>query len=448
MTEIDGYLAETAYPPHLPRAFAPAWIDHVLRHGGRRPNRGWRGPFRYLDLGCGNGLHLIAFAAAHPEGRFVGTDANGEAMDRAAAIAAGLGVRNVEFRAETFAETLAAGDGGFDYLAGLGLLSWVSAENRALVFRIAGALLAPGGAAAFGYNTLPGRAPELLVQRMMLDEARRGGGQADAIARVLDRLAALAEAGALGLAHPRMKEMLTARGSLNRAFLPHEYLSEHWAPLHSAEMIRIAESEGLTFAGSLTPLENRPDFFLRKAQRAIVDAAPDMSERARLIDLCIDQDFRRDLFVLSSGAAADRTEERLQAWLVAAGPAANVAYELQTPAGRLRFDSTTARAIMARLEAGPARLADVETPGTPADLLNALDALVAVGAVEPADAPADIDAGRFNAWTLERIAAEAPVVPALATPTGARRLPAGLVAALARGARPTADLRRIGLTDL
>ena len=147
--EIDGYFAETTYPAHFPHAFTPAWIDHVLRHGGHMPRRGARGAFRYLDLGCGNGLQTILMAAGCPEGRFEGTDANGPAMERAQALAEGLGVANVTFRVETFAETLDRAETGVDYLAGLGLLTWVSAENRALIYQIAGRVLAPGGKALF-----------------------------------------------------------------------------------------------------------------------------------------------------------------------------------------------------------------------------------------------------------------------------------------------------------
>ena len=104
--EIDGYFAQTPYPPHFPRAFTPSWIEHALRVQGYMPPRVPRGPFRYLDLGCGNGLHLMVMAAGCPEGMFVGTDANAGAIDRAQALAQGLGVTNVAYRAETFAESL------------------------------------------------------------------------------------------------------------------------------------------------------------------------------------------------------------------------------------------------------------------------------------------------------------------------------------------------------
>lgn len=99
-------------------------------------------------------------------------NANASTMDRAQATAQGLKVSNLTLRTETFADSLQGLKPGFGYLAGLGLLSWFSPENRALPARIAGRVLRPGGAAAFGYNTLPGRGPELLAQRMIQDHPR------------------------------------------------------------------------------------------------------------------------------------------------------------------------------------------------------------------------------------------------------------------------------------
>jgi len=442
---VDGYLAETPYPPHLPAQFAPAWMDHVLRHAGWPPNRVWRGPFRYLDVGCGNGLHLIAFAAAHPEADFVGTDANGSAMTRAAAIASNFGIDNIVFRTETFAETLASDDGLFDYMAALGVLSWVSPANRASVIEIAGRRLNPGGVAAFGYNTLPGRASELLPQRIILEEARRGGDQRQAIGRALDRLAELAATGAHGLKGTRAETMLAKRDQFDPDFLPHEYLSEHWAPLHSADVIRAAEAEGLTFAGSLSPDEIRLDFRLRAAQRELIDKAPDAAERARLIDLCLNQSFRRDLFVKAARPPEDQSKSRLEAWAMARMPADAVAYAVETAAGRLRFDNPAARAIVRDLADGPKPLSAIDAPGTPADRLNALDALLAAAIVEPVDKPAAVRADAFNNWVLERFAAGADVLPAQITPFGARRLNRGELSELARRTSDATFLKRLGL---
>ena len=432
--EIDGYFAETVYPPHFPQEFAPAWIDHALRHGGHTPRRGFRGPFRYLDLGCGNGLQLILMAAGCPEGSFTGTDANAASMARAEALAEGLGVTNVTFRAETFAESLERLEPGFDYLTGLGLLTWVSAENRNLLNRIAGRVLAPGGAACFGYNALPGRAPEIVLQRYLVDAVRRHGGpQPEALLAAMDRLEALAEAGMPGLQHPRLRNVLEMRKKVDPTFLPHEYLSEHWTPLHSEDVIRAMTDQGLDFAGSLTLLENRPDFVLRRAARDAVAAEDGVASRQRLIDLLTDQGFRRDVYVRTPAEPSDTVQDRDAAWISATGSAARAELSLQTPAGRIRFDNSAARGMLDALEAGPLPVAEAGAHVSRADRLNTLDALMAAELVIPVEPPTSVDADPVNWWLAERAAKDAPAPRTQVTRHGARKVPISLLRAIGLG---------------
>ncbi len=88
---IDGYVAEDVYPSTFQREFAPPWIDAMLRHKGLVPPRQGRSAFRLLDLGCGDGLGLIAMAAAHPEGEFLGIDAMAEHIEDAQATSKRIG---------------------------------------------------------------------------------------------------------------------------------------------------------------------------------------------------------------------------------------------------------------------------------------------------------------------------------------------------------------------
>ena len=446
--EIDGYFAETVYPPHFPHEFTPAWIDHALRHGGHTPRRGFRGPFRYLDLGCGNGIQLILMAAGCPEGQFTGTDANASSMERAQALAEGLGVTNATFRAETFAESLDRLEPGFDYVTGLGLLTWVSAENRHLLYRIAGRVLAPGGAACFGYNSLPGRAPEIVLQRYLLDAVRRDGGpQPEALIAAMDRLATLAEASAPGLQHPRLRQVLEMRNKVDPTFLPHEYLSEHWTPLHAQDVILAMAEQGLAFAGSLTLLENRPDFVLRRAAREAVEAEDTVAGRQRLTDLLTDQGFRRDVFVRGPVEQSDTTADRDAAWISAAGPVAKAEFSLQTPAGRIRFDNRTARGMLGALEAGPLPVAEAGAHVSRADRLNTLDALMAAELVIPVEPPATVEAGAVNRWLAERAAGDAGAPKVRITRYGARKVPPTLLRAIGGtgGTPDPAAIARLGL---
>lgn len=445
--DIDGYIAETAFPPHFPWHFVPSWIDHVLVVNGISPPREARGPFRYLDIGCGPGLHLVALAAGAPEAEFVGTDANPETTRRAADLAAHLALDNVEFRTETFEQTAERIVPEYSYVSALGILSWISAENRQRVIRIIGDALVPSGAAAIGYNSLPGRAGEFLIQSMILDAAkRRPGSQSESISSTLDLITDLASTGAKGLDGERVGALLRNHAGQDPDFLPHEYLSEHWCPLASADMLRAAKLHDLEFVGSLTEREITKGFLLNRAQRDLISGLEDDVDRERFVDLCLDQHFRRDLFVKSPRSDAGASERRLDAYVVAACRSGDVRFETAMPAGVLRFDNPVSRAILDALQDGPRRLADIPHPGTTADCLHTVNALIAAEVIRPCDPPRQCDVSAVNAWILSEVAAGRPTIRTLMTRHGAIKPPQAVIESLARDAPlPEEDIIRFGL---
>src|SRR3546814_10811048 len=66
--------------------------DLALLHGFRVPDA--RAPFRYLELGCGQGFGLCLLAALYPHGAFVGVDFNPEHIAHARELAHGAGLSN------------------------------------------------------------------------------------------------------------------------------------------------------------------------------------------------------------------------------------------------------------------------------------------------------------------------------------------------------------------
>lgn len=443
--DIDGYIADTAFPPHFPWHFVPSWIDHALRTNSIAPPRQARDAYRYLDLGCGPGVHLVAMAACAPEAEFVGVDANPDAPTTARELAATLGLSNVTFRTETFEDTARWIRPEFDYIAALGILSWISPVNRACVMKILGAGLVPGGAAATGYNSLPGRAGEFLIQSLVLDAAKRSTDvQSAAISTVLGRLADLAKTGARGLQGERVRALLRHHGGQDPDFLPHEYLSEHWTPLASSDIVKSARSEGLEFVGSLTEKEIVKDFLLSKAQRALLTDIDDDIDRERLIDLCLDQHFRRDLLV--KPRSSEITMNRLDGYFVAAYAPEHVSLQTVMPAGILRFDNPVAHAVLAALQEGPQRLGDIVHPGTPADCENTVNALVAAGIIRPCDPPLPCAPIAMNAWILSEITNGRPTIRTFLTDFGPVKLPKDVLETLASGSALSADdTRRYGL---
>src|SRR3954454_24868621 len=70
---------------------------------------------RVLEVGCGEGLHLIPMAMEFPDSQFVGIDTAERPIARATDVAQELGIENISFRVADV-RSLAGQPGECDYL--------------------------------------------------------------------------------------------------------------------------------------------------------------------------------------------------------------------------------------------------------------------------------------------------------------------------------------------
>lgn len=402
---IDGYLADEAYPSSFHRQFAPPGIDAMLRHRGFATPRRGRAPFRLLDLGCGDGLGLIALAAAYPEAELVGVDAMAEHIDDGTTTAKRLGLANIRFDCLRFAEMPAPTVAEFDYVTGQGLLSWVTPGNRTRIFEIARDNVRPGGIACFGYNVLPGWEAVLAFQRTVRMFAEGGtGSAADRFDAAIERIRELSAAGAPAIPAAVVDWIDRLRATLPRGYFAHEYLNRNWGPLWSADVIEAMAAHGFAWLAPGRAERLRDDFFLTAAQRAELATIEDPPARELAADIFAHASFRVDIF--GHGVARASDDERLDSWWVATVGEAAADYSCKTPAGRIRFDNEAAHAILAGLVAGPRTLRAIHDrggAGTAADVLNAADALFVAGHILPVDPPGEAPAATaFNAEAAGR----------------------------------------------
>jgi SAM-dependent methyltransferase len=96
-----------------------------------------------VDLGCGAGTDLlIAAQMTGPRGRAIGVDMTPAMLERAAAGAAEMGLRNVELH-ESLIEELPLGDGSVDVVISNGVIDLV--PDKEAVFDEIDRVLRPGG---------------------------------------------------------------------------------------------------------------------------------------------------------------------------------------------------------------------------------------------------------------------------------------------------------------
>src|ERR1700722_19002549 len=235
-----GYVTDVAYTTNAYQETMPSWLAACsVLLGYRPPDLGV--PFRYADLGCGNGVSALIVAATNPQAEVWGFDFNPTHIENARVMADRAKLTNVQFDDISFA-TLAQGDAGvpdnFDIIVSHGVLSWVSLENRRHLTSIIGQRLRPGGLAYLSYNVSAGWsgvAPIRLLMRQLAEADRRRTDQSiPDIFQVIDQLRA---GGATFFAvHPALEPWVEQMKTQDPRYLAHEFLNRDWHPVMFAEV--------------------------------------------------------------------------------------------------------------------------------------------------------------------------------------------------------------------
>jgi hypothetical protein len=442
VTQSIRYVTDVPYIASFTAELAPAFLDFVATLSAFAPPRPDPGDaFAYCELGCGQGMAPIVFAATHPAGRFHGIDAMPEHIARGARIAERAGIGNLTFHAMDFTAARELDLPKFHYIVAHGVYAWIDPAAKASLRRFIDRHLAPGGLVYVSYNAMPGWAADTPFQHLVHAlAASEAGNSIERFEAVSAKAGKLREAGAVSLMASRIaaeiEEQKKARPA--RAYFAHEYLAPEWRPLYVDEVRRDMAEIGLSPVGSATLRDNFDSFVLRKAARDALSEIedPDLRELAR--DYFMHQRFRRDVFGRDIPGVTDaaRQERLLDSHFALMRPEALVKFALSTEAGELKFDNPVARRLVAAFAGGPRRLGDcIAGEDTVQDVIANAMALCCAHILAPvASHAAPVE--RLNAILLETLDAK--------TETALRVLPCGtamrcdgdLLAALRDGRAP------------
>jgi SAM-dependent methyltransferase len=144
---------EVAYPG----AAHPA--THIARLAARGAVFGLAPPevasARVLELGCSQGINLLAMAGRLPNAQFTGVDFSSAEIAQGRALVQASGLRNVELLEEDL-RAYAPAPASFDYILVHGVFSWVADDLKEAILRLCAHALSPQGLALISYNTYPG----------------------------------------------------------------------------------------------------------------------------------------------------------------------------------------------------------------------------------------------------------------------------------------------------
>jgi hypothetical protein len=240
-------------------------------------------------------------------------------------------------------------------------------------------------------------------QRLLLEQARRGKG--DSPARMLEALKVLErlrDAKAAGLETRILDNQVKAGGGVDKlsramlVYLCHEYLNEHWAPIHVTELARDLAEAKLEFAGRSELLQTLPELVLTADQRAALRDIYDPLAAELQVDLLAPMPFRRDIFVRGAHRISQdrRTAllREIEIALLVAPEDVPMSVPLPVVDAKLDLDEEVYAPIVRRLAEGPATVGElVDMTTRQGGVLSAVELLVILagsGAAAPVVAPA------------------------------------------------------------
>lgn len=298
-----GYNVDIPYTLGYYRETTPAWIDFsLLISGFLPPEREVSRPLRYMDLGCGQGFGLCVTAALHPDMEFLGIDFNPTHIYHATTLAKQAGLTNVRFIEADFVELGAHWPeelGTFDYVVLHGIWSWIGPVARGGVVGILKQAMRPGGVVYNSYNAQPGwHAGAILRELLSLSvKAASGDAQLEALRKGVSLANRLREAGATVFrAYPGLINRVEMLAKHDLHYVANEYVNEAHYIYWGHEVAEEMSEAKLTLVATATLPENFLPGLLPDSSAKIVNEYTHPRMRNLLIDLIINQAFRRDLY--------------------------------------------------------------------------------------------------------------------------------------------------------
>ena len=445
----DGYVTDVAYTNAFYRETTPAWLAMAsLLLGHRSPDL--TQPFRYADLGCGNGSTALTVAATSPHAEIHAFDFNPAHIEFGRTLAAQAGLRNIHFHEASFAEIAGMADDAlpaFDFIVSHGVLSWVSAENRARLMGIVGRRLTAGGLAYLSYNVTTGWAAMMPLRALMRMLAVGSGEQTDltvpAIWAALDKLKA--GGAAFFAANPNIEARLNGLRLLDPRYIAHELLNQDWLPLMFADVADAMEGAKCTYIGSATLAENIDAVGTPAGVRSLLAEAHDRRLRETLRDFGAAQAFRRDIYRRGTPVLPMPEHHRLLEGVTLHWTGQPTAGDITfaTPLGTMTGNPDAYRPLLSALEAGPVTIQQARTiapfSGRPmVELLQAIALLIGGGYAHPALPAGDSQEARRATAGLNRaiadLNADGVEMPWLASPVLGTALMVDMTETLLTGA--------------
>jgi SAM-dependent methyltransferase len=241
-----------AYPSGVFATTHPNHLATIARLHGLKPPPPETA--RVLEIGGGDGVNLIAMAAAYPDAEFLSFDLAHAPVARGQAIIAASGLTNVRVEVGDILDAARNLEGPFDYVSAHGVYAWVPGPVRDALMALIGRVLSPDGVAFVSYNALPGGHFRRVVREMTLHHIQSIDDPEERVTAAAAFLRDYAEP------RPDDRPVLAAMRDVARpiaakhpAVLFHDEMGDVFEPQAFADVVEAAAKHGLHFLNEAEP---------------------------------------------------------------------------------------------------------------------------------------------------------------------------------------------------
>jgi SAM-dependent methyltransferase len=248
---------------------------------------------RYLDIGGGDGMTVIALAAIYPDAYFECFDLAETAVAKFQSLIADSGLTNVKVVVgDIMTAKEAYPAGSFDYVVTHGVYAWVPEPVRQALLVLIEHVLSPNGIAYISYNALPGGHMRRIMRDMLLHEIGDATDPAKraTLTAIIDRKAPNTGSGAA--VHAMAQSLLDYPMSV----LFHDELGPEFAPQYLCDVAAAAAANGLRFLSDAIRGQHLCGFLPNDASGS-ADPEHEVLRRAQSKDFQDVMFFRETLFV-------------------------------------------------------------------------------------------------------------------------------------------------------
>jgi len=297
--DTHGYIKHTPTQDKFLACSNPHYQRYIALTQGYVPSM--HNDFSYVEIGCGNAFSLCINAAANPNAKFIGIDADPQFIEEGNNSIKNLGLKNVQLINAsingiddlTEHEDVLTSDFVFVH----NLMSCVPSEIRLDLFGVIGWMLKPGGIAFVSYDSLPGSTHRQVIHHI-------AQSYRDAIENDVERVETALHF--INFMYQNKSHFTLNNGTLledlvtginDPASAAHHYGNENYDPLWFASVSKEMNEQGLVFCGSTIAEYNDANLVVPREAIEELSPFPDIESLEFVKDMFGNIEERQDLYI-------------------------------------------------------------------------------------------------------------------------------------------------------